>query len=224
MKISWILLTGSLAVSLWVIARNPALTLAFSLNKDRPQTSSQSSSANTRRGASQTSSNHRLADSAESKFAYIQQNGAKSRPDPTPTVLSEDEINDYLASGRVEIPQGVKKVRLQGQSGQVTAFLTVDFDQLRENQHSSNPLMGLFSGTHDVTVETDAAGAADEGKVHVRTVSLDGTEIPRMALQYFVEKYLTPKYPNVGLDSQFKLPNRIDSATVGYHKVTLIQK
>jgi len=95
---------------------------------------------------------------------------------------------------------------------------------LRENQRSANPFMSMFSGTHDVTVETDAAGSAGQGKVHVSTVSLDGTEIPRMALQFFVERYLTPKYPNVGLDSQFKLPNRIDGATVGYHKISLVQK
>jgi len=221
MKISWILLTLCLVLSIGVIAHHPLTTLASS--PVAPQTSSPSSTSTTHRGG-QNTGNHRLADSADSKFEYIEQNGAKTRPDPTPTTFSEEEINDYLASGRVEIPQGVKKVRLQGQSGKVTAFLTVDFDQIRENQRSSNPLMSLFSGTHDVTVETDAAGVAGEGKVHVRTVSLDGTEIPRMALQFFAEKYLTPRYPNVGLDSQFKLPNRIDAATVGYHKVSIVQK
>jgi hypothetical protein len=40
----------------------------------------------------------------------------------------------------------------------------------------------------------------------------------------FVEKYLKPKYPNIGIDSRFALPARVDSATVGLHKVTIIQK
>jgi hypothetical protein len=220
MKTSWIVLTIFLVMSLAVLAHQPATTMASSSVAQPP--SSQTSPTTPRRTSPNGS--HRLADSADAKFMYIEENGEKSQPDPTPTVFSEDEINDYLASGRVEIPQGVKKVRLQGQSGKVTAFLTVDFDQIKESQHSSNPLMGLFSGTHDVTVETDAAGVAGEGKVHVRTVSLDGTEIPRMALQYFAEKYLTPKYPNVGLDSQFRLPNRIDNAAVGYHKISIVQK
>jgi hypothetical protein len=219
MKISWIVLTVCLVLSLGVLMHEPAATLASA----RPQNSQPSSTAG-QRAAAKSSGNHRLADSADAKFMHIQQNGAKSPPDPTPTVLSEEEINDYLASGRVEIPQGVKKVRLQGQSGKVTAFLTVDFDQIKQNQHSQSMLMNLFSGTHDVTVETNAAGAAGEGKVHVETVYLDATEVPRMALQYFAEKYITPKYPNVGLDSQFKLPNRIDTAAVGYHKLTIAQK
>src|SRR5229473_3125001 len=173
MKISWIVLTLCLAVSIGVLNRRPSLTFASSSSASQssvPQTSSQTPAPTGRTGTGQSNANHRLADSAEAKFKYLAQNGAKSSPDPRPTVFSEEEINDYLASGSVEI-------------------------------------------THDVTVETDAAGAAGDGKVHVRTVSLDGTEIPRMALQYFAEKYLTPKYPNVGLDSQFKLPNRIDTAT-----------
>lgn len=166
----------------------------------------------------------RLAASMQAKLNYIEQNARKSPPNPAPTAMSEDEVNAYLASGQVQLPQGVNKVRLQGQSGKVDAFLNVDFDKLREGTHSSNPLMGLFSGVHDVTVETDASGAGGQGKVHVNTVSLDGTEIPHMALEYFVDKYITAKYPNLGMDSQFKLPDRIDSATVGYHKVTVIQK
>jgi hypothetical protein len=43
-------------------------------------------------------------------------------------------------------------------------------------------------------------------------------------LQLFVEKFLTPKYPDLGIDSQFALPNRINSAVVGTHEITVIQK
>jgi hypothetical protein len=55
-------------------------------------------------------------------------------------------------------------------------------------------------------------------------VSIDGFSVQRMALEYFVSKYVTPKYPNVGMDSQFQLPDKIDMAAVGYHKLTVIQK
>jgi hypothetical protein len=43
-------------------------------------------------------------------------------------------------------------------------------------------------------------------------------------LQMFVDRFLTPKYPELGLDSQFKLPNRIDTATVGRHELIVTQK
>ena len=54
--------------------------------------------------------------------------------------------------------------------------------------------------------------------------SLDGVEIPQFALELFVEKFLTPKYPQIGMDSQFTLPDRIDTAIVGLHKLTVTQK
>jgi len=43
-------------------------------------------------------------------------------------------------------------------------------------------------------------------------------------LQLFVEKYVQPRYPGLGLDSKFSLPDRIDSATVGAHELTVMQK
>jgi|SwirhisoilCB3_FD_contig_51_300768_length_1863_multi_3_in_0_out_0_1 hypothetical protein len=213
MKFSWIILTLLLICSWFYMEKRDGVRASV-----QPASNSQTQPNTTSRAA------HPLASSMQAKLNYIEQNGRKARPDQRPTVLTEDEINDYVASGRVQLPKGVNKVRLQGTSGEVTAFLTVDFDKIREGQESSNPLMGLFSGVHDVTVNANAAGAGGQGRVHVNTVSLDGTEIPHMALQFFVDKYITSKYPNIGMDSKFQLPDKIDTATVGYHKLTVTQK
>jgi hypothetical protein len=45
-----------------------------------------------------------------------------------------------------------------------------------------------------------------------------------MALEFFINKYVKPKYPNVGMDSQFQLPDKVNTATINYHKLTVIQK
>jgi hypothetical protein len=189
--------------------------------RSKPTTSQQPSTHPT---SSQQTSAHRLADSLQTKLEHIQQNGEQEHPDQAPTVMTEEEINDYIAAGRIVLPQGVKKLKLEGRSGVVTAFLNVDFDEIRAGQNSSNPMLSLFSGQHDVRVEADASGSGREGRVHVREVDIDGFSVPRMALEYFVSKYITPKYPNVGIDSQFQLPDKIDMAAVGYHKVTVTQK
>jgi len=180
--------------------------------------------ASSRQQTQPSSSGHRLADSMQTKLDHIQQNGQKAQPDQTPTVMTEEEVNDYIAAGRIVLPQGVKKLRMEGRTGVVTAFLNVDFDEIRAGQKSSNPMLSVFSGQHDVRVEGDAAGSGGQGRVHVREVSIDGFNVPNVALEYFVSKYITPKYPNVGIDSQFHLPNRIDLASVGYHKLTVTQK
>ena len=219
--ISRIVLTILLVASvIFIVQEGPASVQQVSAGP-KSATSQQPSTKSTN---SQQSSGHRLADTLQVKLDHIQQNGEQTHPDQAPTVMTEEEVNDYIAAGRIVLPQGVKKLKLEGRSGVVTAFLNVDFDEIRAGQNSSNPMLSLFSGQHDVRVEADASGSGREGRVHVREVTIDGFSVPRMALEYFVSKYITPKYPNVGIDSQFQLPNKIDMATVGYHKVTVTQK
>jgi hypothetical protein len=219
--ISRIVLTILLVASVIFIVQEGPASVQQASSGSKPATSQQPSTHST---SSQQTSGHRLADSLQTKLDHIQQNGEQPHPDQAPTVMTEEEVNDYIAAGRIVLPQGVKKLKLEGRSGVVTAFLNVDFDEIRGGQNSSNPMLSLFSGQHDVRVEADASGSGREGRVHVREVDIDGFSVPRMALEYFVSKYITPKYPNVGIDSQFQLPNKIDTATVGYHKLTVTQK
>jgi hypothetical protein len=162
--------------------------------------------------------------SFDRKLEHLETNGERAHPDPHPTVFTEQEVNAYLASEQVTLPDGVQWVKLEGHPQTVTGKTRVDFDRLRAGTRSSNPLLAIFSGVHDVVVETHAYGAGHEGHVHVDSVSLDGVEIPRFVLELFVEKYLQPNYPEIGLDSRFTLPNRIDAAAVGEHTLTLVQK
>ena len=162
--------------------------------------------------------------SIERKLQHIQSNGALSHPDQAPTEFTEQEINAYFASGAIKLPDGVQSVTFQGQPEVVIATTRVDFDKIKAGRHSSNPLLSMFSGIHDVVVSAHVHGAGGQGYVNVDSVSLDGVEIPRFALEMFVEKYLQPKYPGVGLDSKFALPDRVDTAKVGLNKLTITQK
>jgi len=162
--------------------------------------------------------------SIDRKIAHLEANSRAAHPSASPTVLTEAEINAYLASDEVEMPAGVQSVRLSGTSGAVSGMARIDFDKVRAGTNSSNPLLTIFSGIHEVAVETHAYGRGGQGYVHVDSVSLDGIEVPHFVLQLFVEKYIQPKYPDLGIDSRFTLPDRIDTAAVGQHQVTLTQK
>ena len=174
--------------------------------------------------ASAPASNNNLADSMDRKLHHIQQNGQLAHPDQRPTVLTEPEVNAYFAAGRVKLPAGVQSLVLHGTPGVITGDAQVDFDRLKQGRNSANPLLSIFSGVHHVEVIANARGAGATGYVEIQSVSLDGVEVPRMVLQLFVDKYLKPKYPNLGLDSTFRLPDKIDIAIVGAHQVTLTQK
>lgn len=162
--------------------------------------------------------------SIERKLHHIETNSRRARPDQTPTVLSEQEINAYLASDQLTLPDGVESVTLEGKAGVVTGHARIDFDRVRAGIHSSNPLLAVFTGIHEVEVITHAHGVGHKGYVHVDSVWLDGVEVPRFALELFVEKYIQPRVPEVGMDSIFDLPNKIDVAIVGQHTLSLTQK
>jgi hypothetical protein len=164
------------------------------------------------------------ANSCQRKFDHIRQNGSRSVPNPTPTVISESELNAWLSSPDAQLPKGVKKLQMTGDNGVVNATAYVDFDQITAGRASGNPLLSLFRGTHEVEAKAHASGRGGRGQVHIDSVSLDGISVPRMALQYFAEKYLAPKYPGVGLDSEFKLPYRVDQAIIGVRQLTVTQK
>jgi hypothetical protein len=164
------------------------------------------------------------AASADKKFRHIEENGRRPHPDQTPTVLTEREINAYLASGGVQLPNGVRSVQFTGRNGVVNATATVDFDAITASARSSNPLLSLFTGVHDVHAVAHASGSGGRGRVHIDSLDIGGVTVPRVALQFFLDRYVTPKYPDVGMDSTFQLPNRIDTATVADHQLILTQK
>ena len=163
--------------------------------------------------------------SAESKIARLEQNARNEPVDPAPTVLTTQEINALLNEGGVTLPQGVHNVKFTSQPGTVNATAEVDFDELTAGKTQSNPLMMLFTGRHDVAASAQAYGKNGRGMVHVNSVAIDGVTVPQRLLQYFADRYLKPRFGNnVGLDSNFLLPVRIQSATVGENQVTLVQR
>ena len=158
----------------------------------------------------------------QQKLDYLKQNSEKPKPDERLTSLAEDEINAYFAEGRVKLPEGLERIIFKIAAGNVTSDMTVNFDTL--TAHSSNPLLSLFSGIHQVQVRAHGEGSGGVARAHIDSVSLDGSEIPRFVLQMFVERMLQPKYPQASLDPTFKLPERIDLVTLGEHKATVTQK
>jgi len=162
--------------------------------------------------------------SMERKLEHIESNAQAPTPDSRPTVMTEDEVNAYLNSGAVQLPKGVQRVRLEGQQGVVTSHAQVDFDQITQGSRSMNPLLMLFNGVHEVEVTADAHGERGVGYVHADRVAIDGVEVPQVAWQFFIDRYLKPKHSEIGIDSRFQLPDRINSAVVGQHQLTVVQK
>lgn len=164
-------------------------------------------------------------ESAERKIAWIGENGRSQPPSTRPTVLTAAEWNAYLNQRGVKLPEGVASVHLNTQPAVIHGDAEVDFDLLTANRTRKNPLLQLFTGKHHVTASAHASAIRGVATVQVDRVEFDGVEIPRMLLEYFASKYLRPKYGNaVGMDSVFRLKNRIDMAILGTDQVTITQR
>jgi hypothetical protein len=163
--------------------------------------------------------------SAERKIKWIGENGRSEHPSNHPTVLTAAEWNAYLNDGGVKLPEGVTRVQLSSDPAVVHGDAEVDFDRLTSNRTRNNPLLQLFTGKHHVTATAQAAAGKGIGTVHVQSVEFDGVKIPEMALEYFCNRYLRPKFGNaVGMDSHFPLHSHIDTAILGKDQVTITQR
>ena len=164
------------------------------------------------------------ADSLQQKIETMRENGSKEKPDSKPTVFTDQEVDAYMTSGRLKIPAGISDIHLKTTPGLATVTGRVDFDELLKEQRSANPLWSLFSGVHEVRGLVAAEGHSGIATLHVQEIDFDGHEVPRFALEFFLDHFLKPKVPNAGLDTSFKMPVRIDSATLGKGKTTFVQK
>ena len=79
----------------------------------------------------------------------------------------------------------------------------IDFDTLTEKARSSNPLLSLFTGVHQVRIVAQAGGSGGTASIRAQSVYLDGTQIPQMLVDLFVRHYVTSKYAHVGTTTTF---------------------
>ncbi|ABF42858.1 hypothetical protein Acid345_3858 [Candidatus Koribacter versatilis Ellin345] len=162
--------------------------------------------------------------SAEKKFAAVTAFEANPVKGGSVTSISDAELNAWLNEGGVKWSDGVSDVRMSTDPGVIHGSAQVDFDKVTAKARTNNPLMMMFTGLHIVRVTATAAGSKGRGRITVQSVSLDGLEIPKQALELFIQHYLQPKYPEVDLDTIIGLPYRIDTAVVGDGQITLTQR
>jgi hypothetical protein len=160
----------------------------------------------------------------QSKLDFLERNGNSNPVQRRSTQINADEVNAWFREGGYKLPQGVQKVIFHSQPDTIQADTTVDFDAVKEGKRNLNPLLSVFSGVHEVQITATGSAQNGRGQVNVQTVSIDGVGVPHLALEMFVNKYLAPKYPDIGLENNFEMPDRIDTATIGNDNALLTQK
>jgi hypothetical protein len=141
--------------------------------------------------------------------------------------ISSQELNAYVETELPLVaPKGIRKphVDLQGKNT-ATGSALIDFLKLRSAQGKpTNWLLSkMLEGEREVKVTTHVTSGNGTATVNVQRVEIGGLPIQGAALDFIINNYLIPNYPDAKIGRPFKLHQQVDRIDVepGMAYVTL---
>ena len=152
---------------------------------------------------------------AKRKFQSIENQQAKPG---SRVALSAQELNAYVQTELPQVaPAGIRKpfVELHG-SNTATGSALIDFVKLRSAQGKSTNwlLRRMLDGEHEVKVTTRIKSGHGSATVDLERVEVGGMPISGSALDFIIQNYLIPNYPEAKIGRPFKLHPRVDRIEV----------
>jgi len=152
--------------------------------------------------------------SVQRKFSLIESGQLKagSRVDLTPA-----ELTAYVERQVPMVTGGVRHPRitvLRPEVAQATAL--IDFAELRRSQGSPPGwlLTQLLEGERPVAVTARIRSAAGHATVDVLSLEISGLKIDGRTLDFLIQHFLLPLYPNAVVGRPFELGDRIEKIDV----------
>ncbi len=148
--------------------------------------------------------------SAKRKFDQIESDRLKAG---TRVELTARELTAYVQQ---QIPEGVRNPRLELSPGVATGSALIDFGKLRRSQgHEPGWLMSkLLDGERPVSVTARIRSGEGHATVDVQRVDISGVVIDGKTLDFLVQNFLIPLYPDAVVGQPFELGHHIDRLDV----------
>lgn len=138
-------------------------------------------------------------------------------PAGTRVTLTPAELAAY-ARHEVEAaaPGAVRETRLTLGSNAATGQALVDFLKLRRSQGPAPGwlLSKLLEGEREVEVSARFQSSNGTARVSIERVTISGMTIEGNVLQFLIERYVRPLYPEARIDEPFELGNRVERFVV----------
>ncbi len=131
--------------------------------------------------------------------------------------FSVREINAYArAEVRNHIPEGVRDPHFVLGESRVTGSAYVDFLKLRRGQGKpvSWLIARLLEGERKVEGTVRVKSGRGEAQVDVERVEVSGIRMSGAALEFLIENFVVPRYPEVKIGEPFELDHRVDRIEV----------
>lgn len=163
--------------------------------------------------------------SIKSKFAQIEKQ--KLRPG-TRVPLSQSELNAYVQRELPLVaPTGIRNpvVTLEGDNT-ATGKARIDFVKLRNAQGRPPGLIlrTLLGGEHEIAVTATVRSGNGKATVELKSVAIEGVPISGGALDFLIENYLLPNYPDAKVGRPFELKYRIDRIEVARNAAYVVTR
>jgi hypothetical protein len=131
--------------------------------------------------------------------------------------FTQGELNAWVrAKAPAIVPDGFREPRLVLGNGQASASALIDFLKVRHASGlETNWLVSkLIQGEKLVRVRASIQSAHGRATVHVLQVEIGGLEVKGAPLDFLVQNFFLPFYPDAEIDKPFDLANRVDRIEV----------
>lgn len=155
-----------------------------------------------------------LAASAQHKLDIIQ--SGKAKPGAV-YVFTVAELNAWaLVKIPTVVPEGVRDARLELGNGTATGYAVVNFLKVRHGQGVETNwfVSKLIDGDKPVRVNVRIESARGRATVHLVRVEISGLAVSGSTLDFLIENFFKPLYPDAQIDEPFELADRIDHIEV----------
>jgi hypothetical protein len=127
------------------------------------------------------------------------------------------ELNAWVrAKAPAIIGDGLREPRLELANGTAAASARIDFVKLRRAAGvETSPLVAkLLQGEKLVTARATIQSANGRATVHLLRVEIGGLAVTGAPLDFLVQTFLLPLYPNAKIDEPFDLADGVDRIVV----------
>jgi hypothetical protein len=139
--------------------------------------------------------------------------------------LSLRELNSYLQAQVATIaPKAVRDAKLVLSEGSGTATAMINFLELNKARGgTSNWLMDkLLDGERPVKVSVHVQTGNGKARVNVDRVEVGGAVMQGGALEFLIQNYVVPQFPDAKVDQWFTMAHHMDHLEIHPSGVTVV--
>jgi len=132
-------------------------------------------------------------------------------------VFTAAELNVWGRAKAAEVvPEGLRQPRLELGNGSATAYALVDFLKIRHAAGiETNWLVAkLIQGEKPLRVAATIESARGRATVHLTRVELGGIAVSGPPLNFLIQTFFMPLYPDAKIDQPFELADGVDRIEV----------